>query len=418
MAAVAMQSPEGQLLERLHSKLAASFSVNPTMGSNNEIFILSNPGRVIIPADLEDKRGLSNFLNQVPIVSKFFFSSGAQVSTTYGTILRFAQASTYQEMQDRDKYDKAMHLLFDRTRPGVPTPKLAQYRVDQKQYFQYQLAYLSALEDKSLAATQAATAGTPMPPGLDQAIKEAKGHMTEAKGRMGEVDQALATLDAFNQAKAGAWLGRIQASFNAANLDDGDTHAWFPPLEAVPPAEEWLGQNGWKPFRYKQTELPLSSVSIGGGPDRGADQAPAKLAPGWLASLSLTMETRRVRIARPWLEASFFESQAWRLPNNCGFTTVSTGNLSDPDPGIMPLVITGLLLGRNLVIKGQWTDAGASPTKDGGPLAALGPFNLTAQGVAIDKTEGELAITCAAPQIIGFFCQVIPKSPNPGKNFR
>ena len=76
----------------------------------------------------------------------------------------------------------------------------------------------------------------------------------------------------------------------------------------------------------------------------------------------------------------------------------------------MPLLITGILLARNVRMSGRWKQR---PGQEGGP--AFGPIRLPAK----PSQTGETTITDLDPQIIAFICTVLPKSPNPDdKAFR
>jgi hypothetical protein len=410
-------SPEAELLQRLHAKLSASFCTDGGLAGEREVLVLNHVGVALSQADLEDKSGLSMLLDQVPLSAKGAWAGGAQVSTIYGTILSLAKPDPNPSMLDRDVYDKAYEFLFDRTHPGAATPKLIKYRSDEKQYLKWEAGYLSALEDKNLALAEAKASGLPVPPGLDKAISDARAQMVVIKSRMTDVDAALATMEIYNKARTGAWLKDLRATFDAAQISGGDPHQWFPFLVATPPAEEWLGPAGWKVFLYRQTEVRLPTVgtaSLYGSPESTKQLAWTQ---DWLASLSLMVETKRVRLARPWLDRSFFRNQHWKLPEDSGFACVSTGELGEANQGILPMVITGILLGRNLQIKGAWTSQSLDPAP-GKSLVALGPFRLGGATGKWAVSKGELSITSEGVQIIGYFCQLLPKAPNPIAGFR
>jgi hypothetical protein len=72
----------------------------------------------------------------------------------------------------------------------------------------------------------------------------------------------------------------------------------------------------------------------------------------------------------------------------------------------MPLLITGILLARKLSLKGDWSKSA------GGPPQRLGPFALAAGGKAGSGTT----IVVDGAQIIGFFCEPVPRCPTPSPN--
>ena len=100
------------------------------------------------------------------------------------------------------------------------------------------------------------------------------------------------------------------------------------------------------------------------------------------------------------------------------FQTVSSGRPGDPDPGqpgdpgVMPLLVTGLLLARKVRMQGRITDPAITAPK------ALGPFALDGRPVQAAQ-DGTLTLSADAPQIIAFFCTPVPKCPDPdAKAFR
>ena len=418
-------SPEEVLLERLSTKLISSFANGQPWVPGSEMLLLSSPGLPLNPSILADAPGLSRLLDQIPVVSMWFHPSGARISTIYGQILQFAQASSFVNMPDRDKYNAAMEFLYDRTRPGVLTPRFAQYRQAQAKRLKAQTDLDFARDQLSIAEAENRASDARVPVRLIQAVTEAEARLAGLKVHGAEIEQALKTIADFNQARAGAWMENLRDAFNAERGGGEEVGDWPPPWEAVPPLGNWLQPEGWQAISFKQGEHPLPLQAVPGSAT-GPDKPPVALAPDWLASLSLSVETKRVRIIRPWLAPALLTKRNWRLAPECGFPAVSTGNLADTQPGMMPLLVTGILLGRNLVIKGNWKQNGKTPAVGGKPLSELGPFNLLGattraggpHAQAGAAPSGELSITAEGTQIIGFFCEVLPKCPDPDSTFR
>ena len=135
----------------------------------------------------------------------------------------------------------------------------------------------------------------------------------------------------------------------------------------------------------------------------------------------MTVQLKRVAITRPWLDPGLFQNHAWTLPASGDLTRVSTGHPEDPDPGALPVLVTGVLLAKDLFVSGRWAgpaDAELAPD-------ALGPFALaTPQGARglplhpyITTGGGELSIRLEGVQIIGFFCEPVPRSPSPDPRY-
>jgi hypothetical protein len=139
-----------------------------------------------------------------------------------------------------------------------------------------------------------------------------------------------------------------------------------------------------------------------------------KLSREFASSVSITLEAKRVNLARPWLDERIFSSHGWRMHKASGIDKVSTGNPADQDPGVMPFLVTGFLLSRKLVIAGSWSQGSPDEVK------TLGPFSLEGKaGRQVTSRGGKITISAATPEIIGFFCVSVPKCPDPdAKAFR
>ena len=238
------------------------------------------------------------------------------------------------------------------------------------------------------------------------------------------MEKALESITKFGEANARAWFQDLQDELTVARIDDGHPQTYYP-VVATPPFEEWLQPEGWNTFTYRHTERALATLPEASHQPT-AKHPEHKIDPSWLATVALSVQTKRVNLIRPWLSTAIFYSPSWRLSASCGFTQVASGNPLEPDPGLMPLMVTGVLLGRNLVIKGKGREGGQGPDRSDPPLEALGPFALaTPHGgkgpgrpSRVTTDAAELSITCEAPQIIGFFCEALPKCPNPRPDFR
>jgi hypothetical protein len=120
-----------------------------------------------------------------------------------------------------------------------------------------------------------------------------------------------------------------------------------------------------------------------------------------------------VEVDREWLDLGLFQARTWQLNSSCGIVLISSGNLADPNPGLLPLVVTGILLARKLYVTGSWA-GGAGPDRE--LPAGLGPFSLAkaARSAPVaGQSAGSFSLRADAPQIIAFFCTVVPRSPSP-----
>ena len=383
--ALPARATEDGLLDFMYGKFAAAFIHPPEGGAPAERMMLANPGISLDPADLKTPSyGLSALLDQVPQASRIYHASGVRYSAIYERVLESSIVTRVQVAADQEAALYAKRLIFDKARPGQPTPEYAAF-------LKYAEAYAAALDAHSLARSEAKAAGKPVPPGLDQAVATARKDW-ERLGFRAPMEKALAALHKAYEGSSRAMFQTLRADFLKARLRGAHPDNWLP-VTANPPVETWTSGTGWMPMTFRQEDLqppPAEALPAGARPD-------PKAKAGWSRTTTLAVEVKRVNIARPWMDLGIFSAHTWMLKETTGFALVSTGNPADPDPGPMPVVITGILLARKLTLTGY---EGKAPGR-------LGPFGLGAA-----RRSGS-AITAPDPQIIAFFVQVVPKSPTP-----
>lgn len=189
-------------------------------------------------------------------------------------------------------------------------------------------------------------------PALEEVLRAAKDKLAKQAESSG-VNAALETLR-----KAGE--GDIRGRFEAARVSLTDWkllhHNRITCLvELSPDPYEWGSSPAWTDFIH---------------------------ASGGQGDPALSFQALRVNIHRPWLDEGLLEDRRWRLLPGFPFRSYSTGNPDEAEGAAMPMYITGFLVARNL-----------RGTLDGKTL-----------------TSG------SDPQIIGYFCKVVPPCPNPDPN--
>lgn len=190
---------------------------------------------------------------------------------------------------------------------------------------------------------------------------------------------------------------------------DGTVGNWRP-VYATP--EDWCDAG---PERFQSIDIDLDALAtdqsafatIGG--DEGLElRVGSDRAPGSSATKvrSVRIEYLLVGLRRPWLHPMLFETSDWYLSGqDAGFC--SSGSLA-ANAGVMPLLTTGLLLGRNVDVSADWSAADASmlnSARSAGQPVSLGPFLLSAPGDA-DSTL----------HVIGWTSDLVPFSPKMTKN--
>ena len=388
--AILRADPEAELVEKLYAKLAASFSSGQALGMGGDYLLLASPGLPISKDDCADAYAISMVADQIPQPARNYLPSGALCSDIYGNILDRSDCSNFESMAERDKARQARRAIYDKNRPGQPTTKY-------KAYLEKQAAWAAAQDALTLAQTEHLATGKAVPSDLEAAVKAARKDW-ETHGNKKEIEDTLASLDTYYSANVKALFTNLYNEFAGAKRSDGHATDWYP-VTATPPPQDWLADRDWKPFTLTQAEASLAQGT--------ATLPPGTRNPGssLSGSVSIALETKRVGLTRPWLDLGIFSGHGWRLQAS-GFQVVSTGRPADPNPGVMPLLVTGALLSRKLVLNGHWQSGGK----------ALGPFALSGSPVT---RNGQMTLTVDSPQIIGFFCTTVPKSPDPdAKAFR
>ncbi|MGZ3921912.1 MAG: hypothetical protein ACXVC7_16550, partial [Bacteroidia bacterium] len=143
-------------------------------------------------------------------------------------------------------------------------------------------------------------------------------------------------------------------------------------------------------------------------------------------NLNLSFDILRVSIDLPWMDGTLFESGAWDWARSTVYPgqLISTGanyQKGEAPTGLMPFVPTAILLARNVELTADWSfdlNDTVNKVSSGGGSIGFGPFRLGGRTNKSDssthiigKANGN-TITFGNPQVIGYFVQVLPKSPN------
>jgi hypothetical protein len=148
-----------------------------------------------------------------------------------------------------------------------------------------------------------------------------------------------------------------------------------------------------------------------------------------VSGYTISFEAMRVELDRPWMNDFVLQSRAWRWLNSAPLGT-DNQNISDgasaadgkTPKGMMPFLPTALLLARNVTLTGGWSGdlrtTYDSHTSAGGSIG-WGPFSFGGRTDSSDSSTYRKAnvvgntITFGSPQIIGYFVEVLPATPNP-----
>lgn len=127
--------------------------------------------------------------------------------------------------------------------------------------------------------------------------------------------------------------------------------------------------------------------------------------------VGLSFKYIRVAIRRPWLDPTLLRLPGWSI-SGLPQGSISNGHV-DVNPGMMPIVPTGFIAIRDVVLKGQWADTDKQAITAGleaGSLASVGPFTLSAGGPALGGFDGS-SLTLPGIAIIAWTCSAMPLLP-------
>lgn len=121
-----------------------------------------------------------------------------------------------------------------------------------------------------------------------------------------------------------------------------------------------------------------------------------------LSDADIKLRLLEVSISRSWLDMTLFKTPGWVLQGQHG-GYVSTGNIDDND-GILPLIITGFIVGYSIDLTSFFENPEGSSISGGIDIQASSshssPLHLS---VNIDSSTH--------PYLLGFTSQLVPASP-------
>lgn len=410
----AQESPETLILQKLHAKLADAFA--PLARRDRVInLVLVNPGIpvTLLPegakASLEDQFLLSNLLNTVPPPTWTFSTGTLTVPSVYKTLLDFGQVpknglpDPVAVRQLRD----AWNLLYTR-RNGFREPSDT-YR----SYLKFQHAYYSAQDAQESVMVDCRNRGLKPPANLDGPVKAALQDW-ETKGYRSDIGKALAAIQANFDKDLAVGFGNCRKNFDEQKVTlTGSGGNYFYRTQTEPSFEQWASAQGWVDWSFQDQDTqsqPLRESSA----TKGSTPTPTLLLSK--GAFRISAHIQRVEILRPWLDQELLRSRTWKLANSCPFKALSSGQATG-DPGVMPYLPTALLLAKDLEISGNWSRQELEKMASGS--GTIGPFALGGSKVKVTLVEraGSLSLKADGVQVIGYLCEVLPKSPNPDPSF-
>ena len=422
------------LLEKLYSKLADALAVGtPSAMPGQNYLALCNPGILLEPTlDLTrvaNQATWSAILDNIPEPNWVYAPTNSATADAYKDVLEGKELPIV-ELTDKQKeqLENAREVLFDVE--GEPS-------IRYRRYVEYESKYYTALTAYLTARATSANTGASMPPGVEGALNRTSGEWNTF-GHRAEVENAQATINNLQQLNPNRWWKALEDRYSN-NTVEGPSGK-FHPVTTYPGYPSFMGETGWTSFSFNQADVAnqanSSAVSAGGGVSaswglwRVSASANYSKETSYSSSnatnMVVSMEMMRATLLRPWLDPLVFRAQAWRFsqamfPNQL----ISSGTFIPgqmPANTLMPLLPTGVLIARNVSISGTFSHedqtkiaeaAGGETSVGWGPFAISGHYNQSSSSDVSHASTTNTSIANQDAQIIGFFCDVLPMSPNP-----
>ena len=430
--------PNVELMKKLYTKIGQSVGV----GSNDPIagesfLVLANPGILLDPkldvTTVAGRATLAAVVDKVLIADWIYKTANVGIYDVYSKIMDYHEAAVVVPTQaQKQQYNTACKLVFSDCNEAQP----GNYTNGYNRYIAYQTALAAA--SKSAIDYQNAKNTDDLPPDIENTLDQATNNYELLGGRVA-IEAARSTINTFEHIDPNAYWGELQGRLLKNSVNAGLVKG--PKYDFYPGYPTWLDPTlSWSGLSFSQSDLEQtthnSQSSVGGGLSAGwglwsvgADYSHQENRTYFQLSVSgykVGMELTRVVINRPWLDTSVFSSRAWKwLPASpYDKQLISDGGdapAGKTPAGIMPFLPTGLLLARKVSLTGSWsTDLKTSFDSHTSGKASIGwgPFSFGGRYDAKDATTYHKAtaagntVSWDAPQILGFFVQVLPKSPN------
>lgn len=450
---------DAQLFAVLYNKLQAVCRVDvATAGKvGTSTLILAQPGIALplfnkeVDNDVDFKEEMAVTLNRLPAPSFFYSGLSDSVEKVWAAILDYKVSPT-STLSDADKQRKEGAEAFlnavapkevikvsykDTNKPNGAPPIVESFDSPEgetvlERYYRYKILFDEA-NDAYLANKTSSIAKTNF---------DAANNNLKLKGRKAEVEAKLELFNELTGKDPLNFWAKEQEVWKASEVKNNNGIP-FHEVRTIPNAKTLKDDAGWTTVtvdtstdKYSESMSKLNAgASVKGsyGLFRGAASGDYSKDSSMKAmsssSMKITFQVKRALIYRPWLNSIVFKAGFWKINGDLdaakAYMTISAGKgIDGTDHGteVMPLLPTEVLLARNVKIESKFTAEQISEiTKamSGKGAASFGPFALTAHFSKNSKSYDRTAsvstgsISFNEPQIIGFYCDVLGKAPNP-----
>lgn len=419
-----------ELMKKLFSKIALSTSVAENTGRPGDTFlVMENPGIFLDPnlnlADVKHARQLATLLDPIPNARWIYQPSARSSSDIYAMTLR-------------DK-ELPLHALTPDQRRARQTA-IDTVNLTRRAYFEKAEIFWDAHDEYWSALQDAQNRGQALNPRYEFRKNQAWNEWL-TRGHKLRYENAVATvynLDSLDPNRT--WL-ELQQLLDQNRRLDGALPFYTTDVTPSYRTIVDMASTGWRKFVFGQKDWENqkyhSHVSAGGGGSAGwglwrvsggaSYEEEKGFEKSFLSDIRLEMEMQRVRINREWMRSFIFSSRAWRW----GRATMGSGSpISDGvaigentrPSGWMPLIPVALLVARKVKIEAKISRREyeyfksrieANASVGWGPFSVGGRYSRTEESSHEKGKLTENGIESNAPQIIGWFCDIPPLSPNP-----
>jgi hypothetical protein len=433
----AADDPNVDIMKKLFTKIANAVGVgsnDPLVGSS--YLVLANPGILIDPKlDMNqpaDYYRLSRTLDRVLTPTWIYRPTSERTVDVYSTILEYHEAPVIKPNQAQQKLlDDAKKKVYADVAKRTYSQQFNDFRTKRRAL---------ATATKAVEDYQRSNPNMSVPASLLNDLQEATEDYNLV-GNKNEMIAAQAVIDTYEHLDPNVWWGNLSTQFLFQTRTFNNVR--FGTYDFYPTYSQWYATDReWTKLSLSQKDLEQTSnssqtsVSGGFGVDFGLFSVGADYTNEQnrtyfkldVSEYTVSMELTTVLIDRPWMNATVFRTDAWRWLASTPYAGRLVSDGANPSAGqapsgIMPFLPTALLLARNVSISGKWSadlSTTFSQRTSGGASIGWGPFSFGGRTNSADSNSYIKANTAGntlswnAPQILGFFVDVLPKSPNPG----
>lgn len=443
------------LLEKLYHVIVGADDINKENSVGGNYIAFTMPGIPLGQSDLdfsfvalsklEVAADFGSVVNAIPPSSGRWFPSNRMIESIYKRVLNetIRPVVTLNDTEKKrlaaaqnflTRYVDAIDLTTGATKK-VPadTPIYETYQDRQTEYLNALTAYKSLQADylgrKDDPAAQAQW--VTKSPILRQQVK-AKYDRWIVGGRK-QVEAAINTIAELGRGTGERWADLEERLRLARQTTPAGEEFYFTKYF---PASFWDDghSKSWTKFTMSHEEVHTvdesSSTSWGGGGGASyglwsvsasasyAEQKSHFKSDGELSGLEV--ELIRVPIRRSWWDPTVFGDRGWKFDPQVSNAVLSDGG--HPPTGEMTAYSTAMIVARNLKLGVKLTTEenshvatqfSASGSVGWGPFSVKGNYSRNTDKKTHDFVQTAAGIEAAGMQVIGFVCELLPKSPDP-----